>query len=389
LLRVKQILESHYREMQDIEFTIERGRLYILQTRTGSVPDPSIYYRKTAIFEGEKRAEEPILPIGDPAAAADYKKLVTADKGRVVDNVVDWSPWSSPYEDLEGPFFSPGNRRYLQFRLFFSSQDARRGAAVNSFSFEYSTPALGRELTAELTPATVVLGERHTFDYYIRSLFGAENPGFDRIEIKTPFKALFRGAELDGQPVGAEEVEEEDDDKLTIQLTGARVASAGQVLRLTFEAMVTVYGTTFSGKVFDTQSGELGQDVVPGDATPLSATDRLAIQGELRRELVLDFRADPPVFTPNGDGINDQGAVSYILLRALSPVPLELVVYDLAGKPLRQLQRASGLNGPQQVLWDGRDDHQNLVPPGLYLLRLSVNTDTGSEAQTRLVGVAY
>jgi pyruvate,orthophosphate dikinase len=28
-------LEKHYKEMQDIEFTIERGRLYVLQTRTG------------------------------------------------------------------------------------------------------------------------------------------------------------------------------------------------------------------------------------------------------------------------------------------------------------------------------------------------------------------
>ncbi len=28
-------LESHYRDMQDIEFTIERGKLYLLQTRTG------------------------------------------------------------------------------------------------------------------------------------------------------------------------------------------------------------------------------------------------------------------------------------------------------------------------------------------------------------------
>lgn len=28
-------LESHYRDMQDLEFTVERGRLYMLQTRTG------------------------------------------------------------------------------------------------------------------------------------------------------------------------------------------------------------------------------------------------------------------------------------------------------------------------------------------------------------------
>ena len=35
LLEIKQILEDHYREMQDIEFTIETGTLYLLQTRTG------------------------------------------------------------------------------------------------------------------------------------------------------------------------------------------------------------------------------------------------------------------------------------------------------------------------------------------------------------------
>lgn len=35
LLEIKKILETHYKEMQDIEFTIERGTLFMLQTRTG------------------------------------------------------------------------------------------------------------------------------------------------------------------------------------------------------------------------------------------------------------------------------------------------------------------------------------------------------------------
>ena len=35
LLEVKKILESQYKDMQDIEFTIERGKLFILQTRNG------------------------------------------------------------------------------------------------------------------------------------------------------------------------------------------------------------------------------------------------------------------------------------------------------------------------------------------------------------------
>ncbi|HEX8876837.1 MAG TPA: pyruvate, phosphate dikinase [Phycisphaerales bacterium] len=35
LLKIKAKLEKHYKDMQDIEFTIERGTLYMLQTRTG------------------------------------------------------------------------------------------------------------------------------------------------------------------------------------------------------------------------------------------------------------------------------------------------------------------------------------------------------------------
>ena len=35
LNRVRRVLEDHYRDMQDIEFTVQRGKLWMLQTRTG------------------------------------------------------------------------------------------------------------------------------------------------------------------------------------------------------------------------------------------------------------------------------------------------------------------------------------------------------------------
>ncbi len=35
LVRVYQLLEKHFRDMQDIEFTVQKGKLYMLQTRTG------------------------------------------------------------------------------------------------------------------------------------------------------------------------------------------------------------------------------------------------------------------------------------------------------------------------------------------------------------------
>lgn len=361
----------------------------VLQTRTGTVPDPKIYYRKTEVFEGEDRQEEAILPIGSPEAADEYDDLTSSNKGAIIDNIDEWSPWSAPYEDFFGAVLSPGNRRYVQFRLLFSSEDARQSALVDSFSFDYSVPTLAEVLTAEVTPATVILGESNTFSYYIRSTFGPANDGFDRVEIRTPFKATVHSVELDGEPVGFTEADAQDDSRLAIQLTDDRVTESGQLLHIRFEAMVTVYGTTFFAKVFDSQTSELGQDVVAGDATPEAEADRLSIQGALRQELVLELRADPPVFSPNGDGINDQLQVSYILLRALSQVPADLSVHDLAGRRVRRLQESGALNGPQHVTWDGLDERGATAPPGLYILRLSIDTDTGSEERSLLVGLAY
>jgi len=361
----------------------------ILQTRTGSVPDPKVYYGKTEVFEGEDRQEEPILPVGSPEAKEEYDDLTSSNKGEIIDNVDEWSPWSAPYEDFFGDLLSPGNRQYVQFRLLFSSDDARQSAFVDSFSFDYSIPTLAEEMTAEVTPATVTLGESNTFDYYIRSQFDTANAGFDQVQIRTPFKATVQTVELDGIPVAFSEIDTENGNSLSIELSNDRVTASGQILRITFDALVTVYGTTFFGKVFDSQTGELGQDVVAGDATPAAESNRLSIQGVLRPELVLELNANPPVFTPNGDGINDELQVSYILLRALSQVPIDVTLYDLSGRTIRHLQNNGAFNGPQQLFWDGKNEDGAMAPPGLYLLRLSIDTDTGSENRTLLVGLAY
>jgi pyruvate,orthophosphate dikinase len=37
-VKVRSILERHFKDMQDLEFTVEENRLYILQTRNGRAP---------------------------------------------------------------------------------------------------------------------------------------------------------------------------------------------------------------------------------------------------------------------------------------------------------------------------------------------------------------
>jgi pyruvate,orthophosphate dikinase len=41
LVNVCQTLEAHFRDMQDIEFTIQAGTLYLLQTRSGKRTAPA------------------------------------------------------------------------------------------------------------------------------------------------------------------------------------------------------------------------------------------------------------------------------------------------------------------------------------------------------------
>ena len=53
LLEILRLLERHYRDMQDVEFTIEEGRLYLLQTRNAKRPaQAAVRFARDAVEEG-------------------------------------------------------------------------------------------------------------------------------------------------------------------------------------------------------------------------------------------------------------------------------------------------------------------------------------------------
>ncbi len=64
---IAQRLEGHYRDMQDLEFTIERGTLYMLQTRSGKRTAPAaVKIAVDMVNEGVLSKEEALLRV-DPA----------------------------------------------------------------------------------------------------------------------------------------------------------------------------------------------------------------------------------------------------------------------------------------------------------------------------------
>jgi pyruvate, orthophosphate dikinase len=83
LLRTQQRLENHFQEMQDLEFTVERGKLYLLQTRTGKrtaaaavriatdMVDEGLIDRPTAVLRVRPEQVNQLLhPVIDPSSRA-------------------------------------------------------------------------------------------------------------------------------------------------------------------------------------------------------------------------------------------------------------------------------------------------------------------------------
>jgi len=120
LLDIRETLENHYHEMQDIEFTIEQGKLYILQTRTGkrtaaAAVKIAVDMMKDGLID-EKQAVQRIEPgqIGqllhpgfDDEAEANAYKLAEglpaspgAASGQVVFAAADAEAWASDGKDV-------------------------------------------------------------------------------------------------------------------------------------------------------------------------------------------------------------------------------------------------------------------------------------------------
>ena len=117
LMAITQRLESHYRDMQDIEFTIEQGKLWILQTRTGKrtgaaavniavdMVAEGVIDRETAVLRVEANQLDQLLhPTVDPNAdattlAAGLPASPGAASGKVVltpDDAVSYSEKGDP-----------------------------------------------------------------------------------------------------------------------------------------------------------------------------------------------------------------------------------------------------------------------------------------------------
>ncbi|MBT7863057.1 MAG: hypothetical protein HN712_22275 [Gemmatimonadetes bacterium] len=161
-----------------------------------------------------------------------------------------------------------------------------------------------------------------------------------------------------------------------IQLTGS-TPRAGTLFRS------FVRHRSADGAAGDTQRA----DVRGKDATELVDSQSASPVIEIGSQLISRLRVSKAI-TPNGDGVNDQAQIQFVLLHLLRPRPVRVDIFDVAGRHVaRETSEVS--SGEVTLAWDGRGFAGHLVAPGIYVCRVQVETDAATIGSTRLVHVVY
>ena len=356
----------------------DSGSALLIRTRTGQTEDPFVYHRLTGLgLAGEERVTR-----------AQYKKLRPTEKGSIQPDTENWSGWSAPYPPTgEEPLIALAPAQYVQFRIDFQSFSPLSRSRIDSLSVGFSTPLFGREFIAELTPQQVVPGKKTAFTYAVRAILEPEDEGIDGLQVATPLPAAIKEVRINGSPV--EYSEDVRADGFAVSFPENRITEHATLLEVDFDAEVLVYGTRFTGRVFDTKrEGDIPQIIVPGDATPDIDTDDLLVKWDLDRSLLASVEISQRHLTPNGDGVNDAVEISYRLLQVIQSIQVSVEIFDLSGQRIWH-RSAEQANGQYTISWQGFDDAGQVVPPGLYVYQLVADADQGSNVYVGTLAVVY
>jgi len=405
-----------------------------------SLDDISDVQEALAIYDALELAERNSIAL----TQAEYEALSSSKKGAVSDDLLAWSRWSPPYslgtdeiraenigdDALGTPILSPGPRRYFQIKAEFSSDELQSARLLGALSFTASNPPIAERIISELVPRQVELGVPVSFTYAVlpTKIRSGVDQGFDVFEIATPVRceevglievihadgrvelADFSGVDLESLPV------QDDTGQFAVEAVEERLlrvrfpridesdleAERAALLKIGFTCRVLRFGTTFSGTARNGATTDLGQRVIGGNAADLGAVDDditpigvadpndLAVKVPLGGgELMINVEAQPRPFSPNGDGINDATFIRYDLTRLVGGAPISVRIHDLSGTLLRTLFVGEQGGGSFAAEWDGRDEAGQMAPPGIYLYRVDLDTDTKREAEVGVVEVVY
>ena len=193
LEQVRSRLERHNRDMQDIEFTIERGKLYVLQTRTGKrtglaavriaveMAEAKLISRDEAVLRVDPEALNHLLrPVFDGE-----KKLAAVRAGKLLARGLPAGPGAASgrlvffAEDAEA--WRARGETVLLARHETSPEDIRGMAAAEGFVTAFGGMTSHAALVARQMGKVAIVGcEVLRFDYHARKMIVTTPSGAER-----------------------------------------------------------------------------------------------------------------------------------------------------------------------------------------------------------------
>ena len=399
----------------------------VVQVRNGADDTPLNYFRsdretgtETEVSLAEYDTQLPRLAFfrQDPLTGAvlnevtreAYLVLPVEEQGPIRDLVrgsirtdgENWSPWSVPMElDATGSYVFdldlPGPRTYLQFRISFTG-DATNAMRLDAFRLEYSpqlaSAAVGEvAVAAEPAPAggiaTVPSGVDTTFTCDIRAAFDqAGLVGFSGVKLSSFPAPIFAALEMGSPPVPVAETRvETDENGFSVFFDPAMGRQNNQPIRLVFRQEALEHHTAVDAWLLG-PAGTLPQPVAAGNANDGVLTNALTV---FTTDPAPDLQVTlaPAILTPTGDGVNEAAQIAYSLIQFAGPIRMEIEVFDLSGRRVRQLLSELQPAGAYQLLWNGRDDGGQLLPPGNYLCRVQAQAQARTFSTENVIGVVY
>ena len=347
------------------------------------------------------------LDLGRPAArksfaAARWNSQVPAGTAlslqfRSSDDGSQWSQWSRPATTSPALVQVPEPRTFLQYRVNMANQFEDKSPRLEELTIDFSDQVPASLVRGWVEPNRAVLGRDTLFTYHLELDFEDNDIGVERVRLATPSHV-----EIDEilAPAGVDILE---------------IAVSGNELELVLAAPWRQPGTLelrFRGRLLSNLFRFRAQVTGPGGAEVQDAEENTQLDpdsGQLRSwqvnasavdaALLGQVRSVPEVFSPNGDGINDNTVIQFTLARVSEPQAVEIGIYDIQGQLVRRLDTAT-LGAGQYLrpstptaatpgLWDGRDNAAQLVPPGLYLVQVRVQLEREEVTRMRTVAVVY
>jgi len=350
------------------------------ESRGGSITSPN-----NLNVRGDERTR--LDTRGRPLTLRSYNRLEKAQQAGISPDTENWEGWSAAYDlaQSSAPMQGTQPRQFVQIRANFQST-VEAGGRLNFVQFAVSRPPMASLVLAEIAPVLATTGVATEFTYMLLPRLEAEDLGFDTIEIDTPTQAQgIDAVRYSGEEV-AFEVRRLDARGFEVGVPRIDQARDGELIEVVFRCEVFKFGTLFSGRVYDsTRPQEVRQVVTPGEVVELVEGNTLSVGlTNIAGQVIGALRLVPAAFTPNGDGVNDHAIFAFKVVRLDDDGPLEVAIYDLSGRLMRQLaEQRSKTTGQYEIAWDGADEQGVRVPPGVYCALLRVAVDAGGLSAER------